>query len=102
MMVEIHGEFNETYSVVTLDGYLVPHLKVRIKGDEVFFSLDDRFGITVKNTNDIDQWIYLIANAMAIAAGYTCFGEGAKLTNPYQRKLIGLSMVEFEDLKHRE
>lgn len=77
---------------VTVDGYLVPHVKVfRIKGgaNDGAMSLSiDKPGC-VNLTMDVDDdeslpgLLVFLANAMAVAAGYTSHGANARRANPY-------------------
>ena len=94
--VEIHGPFQE-YFMVTIEGYMVPYIKIRKLSDSIELSLDDRFCVTIKN-DDADAILWFIANAMAISAGFTSFGEHSKRAEPFRRRLIGLSNDEMKEL----
>lgn len=65
---------------ITVDEYLVPNIQAHLlKGTEDEWSviLDQRFGITASG-EEIKKWMPIVANAMAIAAGYSCFGENSE------------------------
>ena len=84
------GPFLEEWRV-TLDGYEVPNLTAIVREDgDIMLSLDHRYGIT-GTLEECGKWLSFLANAMAIGAGYSCFGEGSvRDPNPFQRKLTGL------------
>ncbi len=74
---------------VTLDGYAVPKVEAREVNDgrDCNIFLDRRFGITVP-AEHAQQIIWLIANAMAIGAGYSCHGEHSQPANPFKVKVM--------------
>lgn len=63
---------------VTIDGYEVPGIEAREvnHGTETNIFLDRRFGITIPSEH-AQQVIWLLANALAIGAGYSCHGDGS-------------------------
>jgi len=78
---------------IKLDGYRVPYLSGRVDDQGMFhLSLDERFGIEVPEKY-AHQVVWLIANALAIGAGYSCFGENSQIANPFKCKLSGLSIA---------
>jgi len=93
---EYHGPFSGEYYVATVDGYKVPFVELR-KVDENNWDLllDGRFSVQASG-DEIQRWLWIVANAMAISAGYSCFGENSKKLNPYKRKIISLSQDDFE------
>jgi len=100
-IVENIGPFATEHYKVTVGGYQIPYTKLVKAGNVWNVILDGRFSITATD-DEISRWMWLLANAMAIAAGYTCHGASCKPANLYQTKLIGLSMDEFNDLKGGE
>jgi hypothetical protein len=94
---EIIGPFLEPeWSYATVDGYKVPLIKiVQGKGEndgKIEFHLDGRFVYIFDDAGDIDVLLPLLANAMAIAAGYSCFGKNSiKDPNPFKIQMRGLS-----------
>jgi hypothetical protein len=70
---------------VIVDGFAVPNLEARESKDGLScdIMLDHRFGVTVP-ANLAQQVIWLIANAMAIGAGYSCHGENSTEVNPFK------------------
>jgi hypothetical protein len=92
--VEFVGPFVEEWKI-THDGYRVPYLSaIRHSGvneGTVSLSLDERFLIDATD-DEARKWIPFIANCMAVAAGYSCFGENSvKDPNPFKVGMIGLS-----------
>lgn len=77
---------------ITLDGYAVPNIEAREidDGRNCNIFLDRRFGITVPAVVAADV-IWLIANAMAIGAGYSCHGEHSQPCNPYRVKVAEIA-----------
>lgn len=94
--VEIHGPFLPQH-FVTLGGYRVPYITATPVGDDlVDIVLDNRFSLPAPILKEeFERWIYLLANAMAIAAGYSCHGDNCQPTNPFQRRM-GQLIVEPE------
>lgn len=102
MSMEIIGPFDDYR--VTLNGYRVPYLRaVRVNGT-ISLELDERIGCDIPDDERTMPIIDFIANAMAVAAGYTCFGENSQLSNEFKRRLIGinLSRVDEGDTLHAE
>lgn len=77
-----------TYWLVVLDGRVVPHIKVFSRGERFFVSLDDRMGIEATSHLEILNWMQLVANAMALSAGYAQFGSNDR-HNPYNTMIAG-------------
>lgn len=70
----------------TLDGYEVPHVEAREvdNGVNCNIFLDRRFGITIP-AEHAQQVIWLLANALAVGAGYSCHGENSSYRpNPFK------------------
>ena len=95
MTTEYHGPFLETYNYkISVDGYLVPVVRGRKNPDGSWsLLLDDRFAIDVKE-NEIQDWMWFLSNAMAVSAGYSCFGENCKPINPFMIQIARLDMDE--------
>lgn len=82
--VEFIGPFVPEHRVVC-DGFAVPYLTVHPREDgTVRLCLDGRFLIEATG-EEARKWIWFIANAMAVSAGYSCFGDNSvKDPNPFQ------------------
>ncbi len=84
------------YYRLTVDGYEVPYLRAHLrKGTEDLWDilLDRRFGYELTDA-ELHKVLPLLANAMAIAAGYSCHGEHCRPTNPFQVRMIGVSVAD--------
>jgi hypothetical protein len=95
--ISLVGPFSEEYHRATIAGYEIPNLKfLRRSGANDGLAtvlLDNRFAIDVPE-DQLDPWLWIVANAMAISAGFSCHGENStKDWNPYRRKLIGLEQI---------
>lgn len=92
--VELVGPFVAEWKV-TCNGYRVPNLsaipfEAEDGTDMVNLCLDERFLIEATKY-EAQKWIPFIANCMAVAAGYSAFGENSRHNpNPFQVKMTGL------------
>jgi hypothetical protein len=51
------------------------------RGERIFhLVVDNRFGLTATES-EIENWAWFLANAMAVAGGYTSHGEGSRPIN---------------------
>jgi len=88
---EIVGPFLPEFRV-TIGGYKVPYVNARLLDDgRVDVTIDRRFGMPDPvSREEFNRWIYILANAMAVAAGYSCHGENCTPINPFK---IGMSQI---------
>ena len=96
--VETIGPFKDTYYKLTFNGYEVPYIKANLvpgTEDTWLLFLDSRFGIEVSG-DELRRWLWFVANAMAVAAGYTSHGEHCRVRNPFMVKVMGIGTVERE------
>ena len=100
-ITEMIGPFKEEYYHVVVDGFDVPYVTLRKNNLDWDLIVDGRYSITASG-DEMDRWIWIVANAMAIAAGYTSHGENSVPINPFHRRLIGLSLAEFDEVKGGE
>lgn len=77
---------------LTIDGYQIPKLSGVLRNGIWSFTLDHRFGCDVPELYG-ESVAWMIANAMAITAGYSCFGEGSVPLNQYSRRLSRLDIA---------
>ena len=79
---------------VSVNGYAVPHINVAPMADGTHYvTVDGRFGIHKSVTQEeLDNWMPILAHAMAVAAGYSCHGENSQKINPY---CVGVSKVSI-------
>ncbi len=91
--IDLHGPFHQEYHVASVGGYEIPNLKIlKRKGKNDGIStvlLDNRFSIDVPE-DQLDPWLWIVANAMAIGAGYSSHGENSCEVNPYKRRIAQL------------
>jgi hypothetical protein len=78
---------------VTIDGFAVPHIEARESEDglDCHIMLDGRFGGIIPAVK-AQEVLWLLANALAIGAGYSCHGENSCVPNPYK---VRVSEIEF-------
>lgn len=98
--VELHGPDMCNHYRITVDGVIVPNMFAYRRADtdtEWTVQLDGRFEYDMDDST-LRQSMSLVANAMAIAAGYDHFGANSQPRNPYRTVLIGLSADEGEEL----
>jgi hypothetical protein len=69
---------------VTIDGYLVPNVEVGERDGKWSVFLDGRFGIDGCTFDELQRWLWLLANAQAIGGGYSCHGENSQRMNPHK------------------
>jgi hypothetical protein len=70
---------HDPYSIVIVEGREIPLLKAYEKpdSDEVVIVLDGRFSLDT-NKKEMQQWLWLMANAIAIGQGYSHVGAESK------------------------
>lgn len=78
-------------SRIVLNGHEVPRLRAFKKPHVVSLVLDNRFGLDVP-PNLAEPVVSFIANALAIGAGYSCFGENSSIANPYKVRMMGIEI----------
>lgn len=74
-----------------LGGYRIPQLQGRLIDGMWHFKLDERFGCEVPERYGCEV-AWMIANALAIGAGYSCFGENSQPINPFNCRMHGISL----------
>ena len=94
MGIEIHGPFLPEY-FVTSSGYRIPFVTVQPRdGGKWDVTIDHRFGLHLAVTaEELDNWLPILAHAMAIAAGYSSHGEHSNPINPFKSGMSGLGVV---------
>lgn len=92
-MIKLIGPFSDEHYRANIDGFVVPdlvvHKKNGAKDGEVTVVLDGRFCIDV-DEDQLDPWLWIVANAMAIGAGYSCFGEHCQPVNKFKVRMAQL------------
>jgi hypothetical protein len=80
-----------TQWVIRVDGFRVPYITGRVIDGMLHLCLDNRFGCEIPEQYATSV-MWFIANAMAVSAGYTSFGENSKPSNPFNTRFSGLEM----------
>ena len=88
--IEAVGPF-EQYRIV-VDGYQVPRLTGRLTDGVWHFTFDNRFGCEVPEKHGCEV-AWMIANAQAVGAGFSCFGENSQPLNEFKCRLLGLGVA---------
>ena len=79
---------------VTIGGYAVPRVEV---GEDAatgkwHVCYDKRFGIVAENLEELDRWLWIVAQAQAVGEGYSCHGENSVYRpNPHKLKIVGIT-----------
>lgn len=83
---------------VTIDGFAVPRVEAWESDDGIdcHITLDGRFGAVVPAVH-AQQVIWLLANALAIGAGYSCHGENSIPVNPLKVRVMEIGFTEGSD-----
>lgn len=69
---------------VSLDGFPIPHIKVKQQFSGGFsILLDGRFGIDAASSEELQRWLWFMSHGMAVAAGFTAFGRNSAVRNNY-------------------
>lgn len=92
--IEAIGPF-ESYRIV-VDGYKVPRLTGRLIDGMWSFTFDNRFCLDVPELYGHGV-AWMIANAMAVGAGFTCFGENSAPANEFKGRLHCIGEVATEE-----
>ncbi len=86
----IGGHYN-----VAIDGYLVPFIKVDGGGREWCVTVRDHLAFDLMLERPaLEQVLRVIACAMAVAAGWSCFGENAKPLEPFRTRISGMGTMK--------
>lgn len=93
-MIDIVGPFQPEYRV-TIDGFRVPHVRaIPMPDDRVEIVIDNRFGMEGPvSREEFNRWLPILANAMAVAAGYSCHGENCTPLNPHKVRMSSLGSL---------
>lgn len=101
MSVELLGPMagytRNTWKLI-VDGCIVPRVDVHKRSDTcglLTVTLDERFSIDVP-LEQINIWGWIVANAMAIGAGYSCHGPNSKLMNPFACRATRIDLGDVD------
>lgn len=96
--VEASGPWVRPEWEFNVGGFRVPHVQASLaNGHEKTWvlSLDRRF-LLEADDEEVQRWMPFLAHAMAIAAGYTCHGNGCRPKNPFTVRVSGLDGTPME------
>lgn len=69
---------------IEIEGFTLPHVTVKPGAAGGYdLTLDRRFGMHAETLDEVRRWAWFLANAMAVAAGFTSFGENSSVRNDY-------------------
>lgn len=96
--VEFHGPFHDPIYRLTVNDYEVPYLtaSMDLDSDRLILILDRRFMIEA-NREEAERWLGFLADAMAIAAGFSSHGEHSGPVNPFHHRVVAITSVETEE-----
>ena len=93
--VETVGPFSEHHEL-TVGGYQVPYISIQPLSDgNLDLSVDNRFCATF-TPDELKKFGWILAQAMAVAAGYSCHGHGSRPINPFGLRMTGISTTTTE------
>jgi hypothetical protein len=94
MSIDIRGPFQPARKV-TINDYVVPFVTVALADDGMIdVIVDDRLGMAGPvSREEFDRWMPVLANAMAVAAGYSSHGESCEPLNRHKQKMTSLSLA---------
>ncbi len=100
-IVEIIGPFKRgDFYRLTVNGCEVPYIRLFKNNPqnewesqfEWYLILDERWGCFA-HEEEIYRWGSILANGMAVAAGYTHCGPNSRPSNPFSTELFGLNSL---------
>lgn len=82
---------------ITIDGFRV--LRVEVEEDQSTgkwnLTYDRRFGVVAENIEELQRWLWIVANAQAVGEGYSCHGENsAWRPNPHKVQVMCIGSIE--------
>ncbi len=95
--VALHGPYDEHR--VTVDSWTVPFVTASpMNGGRVNLSLDQRYGL-VLTVAELDRFMPFLADAIAIALGYTCHPRSGWKAPKQRYEMARLNTLCFEELE---
>lgn len=95
-MLSILPKFEPDHKV-TIDGFAVPRVKVREDPATGQWNVtyDERFGIVAENLEELQRWLWIVANAQAVGEGYSCHGKNSVWRpNPHKVQVMCIGSAE--------
>lgn len=90
---------------VTIDGYAVPNVEVAENAatGQWHVTYDGRFSIVASDLEELQRWLWMVAQAQAVGAGYSCHGANSVYRpNPHKVKVMGIGSIERGPTDTRE
>ena len=82
---------------VTIDGFAVPRIEVAEDAStgQWHVSYDNRFGIVAESLDELQRWLWIVANAQAVGEGYSCHGANSVYRpNPHKVQVMCIGSIE--------
>ena len=82
---------------VTIDGYAVPRIEVEEDGasGQWHITYDSRFGATADSLEELQRWVWIVAQAQAVGEGYSCHGENSVYRpNPHKVRVMCIGSID--------
>jgi hypothetical protein len=82
---------------ITIDGYAVPRLEVAEDAatGQWRVTYDGRFGVVAESLEELQRWLWIVAQAQAVGEGYSCHGENSVYRpNPHKVRVMEIGSVE--------
>ena len=87
---------------VCIDGFLVPRIEVAEDPTNGHWRVtyDKRFAAVAETLEELQRWLWIVANAQAVGEGYSCHGEHSIYhPNPNKVRVGMISTVEIKDTR---
>lgn len=82
---------------VTIDGFAVPNVEVAEDPatGRWHVTYDGRFGVMAENLEELQRWLWIVAQAQAVGGGYSCHGANSVYRpNPHKVQVACIGSVE--------
>lgn len=86
-------------SEVTIEGYQVPRVEVAEDAATGRWNVtyDGRFGVVAESLEELHRWLWIVAQAQAVGAGYSCHGENSVFRpNPHRVRVRQIGAVAMD------
>ncbi len=82
---------------VMIDGFAVPRIEVAedAASGRWHVTYDGRFGVMAESLDELQRWLWIVANAQAVGEGYSCHGENSVYRpNPHKVQVMCIGSVK--------
>jgi hypothetical protein len=76
---------------VTIDGFVIPRVEVReiVATGHWQVIYDRRFAVEAESLEELQRWLWIVANAQAVGESYSCHGENSIYRpNPHKVRVM--------------